>query len=138
MPDRRATSAALRSAAVVGLAVGYDLIVWQGDRELRDHRLLPWAVVPVVTVLAHSTLLARRRRPRAVFAVEWTFALVASLAVPEFQPCAGLLFALYALASRRPSRESALWLLGVAAPFVLQSHNTTSAAVGDRARASRC
>lgn len=121
MTDRRA---ALGATAVVGLATVFDLIVWGGDRQLRDGRELPLLLVPLLTVAVHASLLLRRRRPRTVFAVECTYALASSALVPEFQPFAGVLFALYAVASLHPPRESTLWLLAVAAPFGLQSYLT--------------
>lgn len=134
MPLPRRARDALTSGAVVGLAVTFDLVVWGGDRELRDHRRLPLLVVPVAVLLVHTTLLLRRSGPRLVFAVECGFALVASLAVPDLQPFAGLLFAVHALSSRRPPRESALWLVAVAVPFGLHSYNTNAAKTTDQVR----
>ena len=116
--------------AVVALAVVVDLVIWQGDRRLRDGGLLPLAVVPVVVVVVHATLLVRWHRPRSVFAVQWALALLSSLVVPDFQPFAGLLVALHAVASRLPPRESALWLASVLVPFGAQSSSTAAAAEG--------
>jgi len=117
--------------AVLGLVIMIDLGIWAEDRQLRGGGEVPYAVIPVLTVLVHTTLLFRHRHPRSVLAAEWAFAVVGSLAVPLFQPVAGLLLALHAIASRRPPRESALWLAGLALVFGLYSSNSAAAVPGD-------
>ena len=120
--------------AVVALALVVDLTIWNEDRQLRGGGDLPYVVIPVVTVVVYSTLLVRRRYPRSVLALLWAFALVSSLLVPQFQPVAGLLLALHAVASCRPPRESALWLASLAFPFGVQSYNTSVVSTGDQER----
>lgn len=117
--------------AVVGLAVTVDLTIWAGDRQLRSGASLPYAVIPVAIVAVHITLLLRHRYPRLVLAGQSIFASVGSLAVPQLQPVAGLLVVLYAVASRRSPRESAPWLVALAAVFGVHAANTAVTRTGD-------
>jgi len=130
---RRLLEVALR-VAVVALVLVVDLTIWNEDRQLRSGGDLPYVVIPVVTAVVYSTLLLRRRYPRSVLTLLWAFALVSSLLVPQFQPVAGLLLALHAVASCRPPRESALWLASLAFPFGVQSYNTSVVSAGDQER----
>jgi signal transduction histidine kinase len=130
---RRPLEVALR-VAVVGLALVVDLTIWNEERQLRGGGHLPFVVIPVLTVVVYSTLLLRGRYPRSVLALQWAFALASSLLVPQFQPVAGLLLALHAVASCRPPRESALWLASLAVPFGVQSYNTSVVSTGDQER----
>ena len=132
---RRPIEVALR-VAVVGLVLVVDLTIWNDERELRTGGDLPYVVIPALTVVVYSTLLLRRRYPRSVLAVQWAFALASSLLVPQFQPVAGLLLALHAVASCRPPRESALWLASLAVPFGVQSYNTSVVSTATRSGTS--
>ncbi|MET1005608.1 MAG: histidine kinase [Propionibacteriaceae bacterium] len=134
MPGRDGRRDLLGRIAVVALAVGVDLVTWDGDQRLRDGGMLPLWVIPVLTILAYSTLLLRWRHPRRVLIVQWCFSIAGSLAVPEFQPVAGLMIALHAVASRRPLVESALWLALILVPLGVHSYNTAAKGIGDRAR----
>ena len=104
-------------------AVAVDLLVCGGDRSLRGGGASAWSVVPILTVAAHSTLVMRRGRPGAVFAVQCCFAM-AGLVLPGFQPFAGLLVSLHTVARRAPLRW-AVWALCLSAgPFLVDSYNT--------------
>jgi signal transduction histidine kinase len=115
----------------VGLATVVDLALWAEDPQLRGGGGLPHVMIPVAIVLVHSTLLVRHRYPRSVLAAELAFALVSCLAVPQLQPVAGLLVAWYAVASRRPPRESALWLIPFAVVFGAHGSSTAASRIGD-------
>jgi signal transduction histidine kinase len=116
-------------AVVVVLAVVMDLIAWAGDRELRNGSTVPLLVIPLATVVVYLSLLVRWRQPFAIFWLHWTFALI-SLAVPQFQPFAGVLIALHAVASRLPARLSAVALAALAVPFGVHSYNSANTAGG--------
>ena len=128
---RRTSLDVVIRGAVVGLVIGVDLSIWTEDRQLRGGGDVPYALIPVLTILVHAALLLRGRYPRSVLALEWTFCLLSSLTIPLFQPAAGALLALHAVASRRPPRESALWLAGLALPFGVQSYNTSVVSTGN-------
>ena len=90
-------TAALRSALVVGAAIGVDLLFWDRATTLITGDELPLWLPVVATVTVHQSLWWRMRRPVLVLAIQWAFALV-SLAVPLWQPCVGFLVALYFVA----------------------------------------
>jgi signal transduction histidine kinase len=104
----------------VGLAVVVDLIVWDGDRRMIGGQMLPALVVPVITVAVYSTLLLRWRHPVHVFCLQWVFPF-SCLLLPGFQPFAGLLLALHAVAVRRPARWSVAALVATGVPLGLYS-----------------
>ena len=131
MTDGRSTALVVTGrVAVIGLVSLVDLTIWAEVQSLRGGGHLPYAIIPVATILVHTTLLLRHRHPRAVLALEGAFALGGSLAVPQFQPIAGLLLALYAVAGRRPPRESARWLVALPVVFGVHSVNTAAASPG--------
>ena len=135
MTARRSTPLEVAGrVAVVAMVMVVDLTIWNENRQLRGGGELSYAVIPVLTVLVHATLLIRHRYPRSALACEWAFALVGSLAVPLFQPIAGPLLGLHAVGSRRPQRESALWLAALAPVFGVYSSNTAAASPGDARR----
>jgi signal transduction histidine kinase len=108
---------------VVVLALAVDLLVWGGDRSLRWGGELPVLAVPLVSTVVFATLLLRWRHPVAVFVVQWLYAW-AGLVVPGYEPFAGLLVALYAVA-RRCSRRVAAAALGVSVlPLTLDTYNS--------------
>jgi signal transduction histidine kinase len=116
--------ASLRRAgdvAVVVLAVVVDLVVWAGDRQLISGGTIPFWIVPVLTVLVFSTLLVRRRHPAIVFWVQWTYTLI-GLLLPFYEPFAGLIIALHAVACR--TRPLVAWtaLIACAVPFAIDSY----------------
>jgi signal transduction histidine kinase len=108
--------------ALVVLAVIVDLVVWGGEGQLRSGGTLPFWVVPVLTIVVFSTLLVRWRHPAAVFWVQWTYAL-AGLVVPGYEPFAGLLVALYAVASR--ARPLVAWtaIIACVIPVAVDAYN---------------
>jgi signal transduction histidine kinase len=108
--------------ALVVLAIIVDLVVWGGDRQLRTGATLPFWVVPALTTVVFSTLLVRWRHPAAIFWVQWTYAL-AGLLVPGYEPFAGLLVALFAVASR--TRPLVAWtaIIACVIPIAIDSYN---------------
>jgi signal transduction histidine kinase len=112
--------------ALVVLAIIVDLVVWSGDRQLITGETLPFWVVPVLTTLVFSTLLVRWRHPSAVFWVQWTYAL-AGLLVPGYEPFAGLLVALHAVACRARPLVARTAIIACVVPFAIDSYNSTTA-----------
>ncbi|HET9648980.1 MAG TPA: histidine kinase [Microlunatus sp.] len=115
--------------AVVALALVMDLTAWAGDRAVRGGPMLPLLVVPVITVVVYASLLWRWRRPLAVYAVLWTYSF-SCLLLPEFQPFAGLLLALHAVAVQLPARWSVAALALTAVPFSLYARITADLGSG--------
>lgn len=115
----------LRAAGDVLLvcaAAAIDLLTWQGADELRWGQPLSLWVVPVLTVIVYPVLLLRRRFPRAVFALHWTYAL-AGVILPDYVPIVGLLVALHALARRTSNRWAGTGLCMCLAPIVVNAFN---------------
>lgn len=110
---------------VVAVAAVADLIVWGGDRQLRSGQVLPFWVVPALTVATYSTLLLRRRRPIEVFTLQWVYGL-AGVLVPNYYPFAGVLVALHAVACRTRSRGAGIVLLACAVPFGVNTYNSAA------------
>lgn len=113
----------LGDVVVVVVAVIVDLIVWGGARQLRFGGLLPFWIVPTLTVATYSTLLVRRRWPIEVFALQWTYGL-AGLIVSGYEPFTGLLVALHAVACRTRTRDAWIVLLACAVPFGVDTYDT--------------
>ena len=111
--------------ALVVLAIIVDLVVWSGKRQLINGETLPFWVVPVLTILVFSTLLARWRHPSAVFWVQWTYAL-AGLLVLGYEPFAGLLVALHAVACRTRPLVARTAIIACVVPFAIDSYNSTA------------
>lgn len=110
--------------AVVVIALAVDLVVWGGDRTLRWGGELPVLVLPLVSTVVFSTLVLRWRRPVAVFTVQWVYAW-AGLALPGYEPFAGLLVALYAVARRCDERVAAAALGVSLLPLTLNAYNSS-------------
>jgi signal transduction histidine kinase len=119
----------VRDVAVVVVALAVELLVWHGDRQLRGGGTAPMWVVPVLTVAVFSTLLLRWRRPVEVFWLQWAYAL-AGLVLPGYQPFAGLLVALHAVARDASARVAWFVLLACALPFGVNSYNSAAAFAG--------
>jgi signal transduction histidine kinase len=117
----------VRDVAVVVVALAVELLVWHGDRQLRGGGTAPMWVVPVLAVAVFSTLLRRWRRPVEVFWLQWAYAL-AGLVLPGYQPFAGLLVALHAVARRAPARVAWLALVACALPFGVNGYNSAAGA----------
>lgn len=108
---RAATAAILQDLLLTVLALTVDLGVLGHDRKLRDDwGQVPERVLPAATVLVLITLLLRRRCPVVVLSVQAGFAMLLSALVPNAGIYAGVLVALYAVASRRGPMWSALGL----------------------------
>jgi signal transduction histidine kinase len=105
---------------IVAAAVVVDLAAWAGDRAVRGGPMPPLVIVPIVTIVVYSTLFLRWRYPVGVFVVQWLFTL-SSLVIPAFQPFAGLLVALYAVAGCRRGSWSGPALASTALPFSIYS-----------------
>ncbi len=109
-------NATSRSLLVIVAAITVDLLFWDGENALVNGSTLPLWLPVVLTVVVHSTLLWRRQRPLLVLGIQVCFAMV-SLAVPLWQPTAGLLVATFAVAANTPSR-TARWGWLVAVPLL--------------------
>ncbi len=105
-----------RSLLVVAAAITVDLLFWDGDVALANGAAIPLWLPVLLTVSVHSSLLWRRQRPLPVFGVQLCFAMV-TVAVPFWQPVAGLLVATFAVAANTPSR-TARWGWLVAVPLL--------------------
>lgn len=118
---------ALRNLSVVGAAIAVDLVFWDGELRTADGGQLPWWLPIVLTVVVHVSLWWRRTRPLSVLAVQLGFALVC-LGVPLWQPVAGLLMAVFAVAGTLPAARARLgWL--AAAPLL--AHTLALSRIGD-------
>lgn len=107
-----------RGALVVAAAIAADLLFWDGEVRLAGGGELPLWMPVLLTVAVHSTLWWRRRNPLPVLWVQVGFAMV-SVVVPLWQPLAGLLIAIFALAANT-DRSVARW--GWLAIVPLASH----------------
>ncbi len=109
-------------ALVVAFAVVVDLITWGGDRHTIWGGAVPALLMPVLLTVVYATLMLRWRHPLGVFAGQWVFAL-SCLVVPDFEPFAGLLLALHAVAVCGPGRRSVPALVSTMVPFgIFSSH----------------
>ncbi len=116
-------------ALTVAAAIAFDLLIGAGDRTTAWGVTLPVWLLPLITVVVHQSLWWRQTRPTAVFIAQCGFALI-SLAVPLYQPVAGLLVALF-WATRR---YGDVWPLPtVALPLVAHSFAADLGARGQRA-----
>lgn len=115
---------------VVATAIGVDLLVWGGDRRTRfGGTVTPWTV-PVATVSVLAVLLLRWHRPVTVFWFEWVFGF-AGLLLPAYEPFAGLLVALHAIACRARTAVALPALLASLLPFSIDSYDSAVATPGD-------
>src|SRR4051794_38456435 len=103
----------LGAVAVVGLALVLELVVWHGYRGLRNGAQVPFWVIPALVAPLMGALFLRWRHPVRVFALEWFFALT-GLILPGYEPFAGVLVALHAVARRTSTRTAALALMACA------------------------
>lgn len=109
---------------IAAAGLGVELLVWGGARDLRfGDQQLPVFLVPLVAVAVFAPLVVRRQWPVQVFVVQWIYALTGALLVPDFEPFAGLLIALHAVAER--CRPRVAWpLLGLTfVPLGINSYN---------------
>jgi signal transduction histidine kinase len=97
-----------------------DLITWGDDRHTIWGGSVPPLLMPVLLTAVYATLMLRWRHPFGVFAGQWVFAL-SCLVVPDFEPFAGLLLALHAVAARGPVRRSVAALVSTMVPFAIFS-----------------
>ena len=95
---------------------------------MRGGGQLPLVVIPTLTAATYSLLLLRWRRPTDIFAVQWAYSLV-GLLVPGYQPVAGLLVALHAVACRTSIRHAAAALLVCSVPYGIGSWQGASGRV---------
>jgi signal transduction histidine kinase len=119
------------SVLLTAAAVAVDLLVWSGDRLLRTGGTLPLWIVPTLTAVVYAALLVRWHHPVAVFVLQWAYAL-AGLIVPGYEPFAGLLIALHAVARQRSISLASVVLAACGLPFIIDSYNSAmTAAEGD-------
>jgi signal transduction histidine kinase len=98
-----------------------DLLIWNGDTELRGGGHAPVWLIPLLSAAVYATLSLRRQRPVVAFAMQLGWAAAMSTGLENFGPLAGLLVALYAVSARCGLRRSAAAFLGCAAPLVIQN-----------------
>lgn len=110
----------VRTAAVVIAAIAVDLLFWDGATMTTDGGSLPWLLPVALTAAVHQSLWWRRSHPGVVMTIQCLFGVV-SLAVPLWQPFAGLLIALYSVALTMPLPMSRLALVASAVPMVAHS-----------------
>jgi signal transduction histidine kinase len=113
----------IRAVAVVVLAAAVELLVWRRATSLRWGGAVPLWVVPTLVIPVFGALLLRWRYPMPIFALEWVYAL-AGLPIPGYEPLAGLLVALHAVARRASTRIAILALIACMVPFGIDSYNT--------------
>lgn len=109
--------------ALVASAVAVDVVAWGGDDALRFGGSLPIWVAPAATIATYSIVPLRWSKPISVFGIQWSYSLIAGIFVPQFQPFAGLLIALHAVARTQTWRVSGLALAACIVPFGLYSYD---------------
>jgi signal transduction histidine kinase len=92
--------------------------------------LPPWGVALLALPL-FVALLWRRDRPWTVFLIGIVQATVIALLIPTYQPFAGNLVALYALARHRPMRDTLIGLALLAIPWTIITVVNVSAIPGN-------
>ncbi len=108
-------------------AVGVEMLVWGGDGAVRgDVATLPSALIVLAACAAYAPLLLWRERPWWAFGSAWAFAIAIGVAVPSYEPFAGLLLGLYAVARRCSSRQGKAALLATGTPFALATFDAAS------------
>ncbi|WP_170154324.1 sensor histidine kinase [Actinoplanes italicus] len=112
MSDKRcigrpvAIPAWLTEFAVLLVVATVDLLVWSNDNGLRGGgEVEPW-LIPAGSIASLATLLLRRRLPVPVLVVQLAWASLCGLAFTEYNPIAGILVALNALARYQPPARS--------------------------------
>lgn len=107
-------------------AVALDLLLWGGDGSLRWGGTAPtWAVV--VSALALFLVLADERRTLpAGFVLAWCYTLTWGVVLPHYQPFTAVMLALHEAARRLPTPQARPYLVAVAAPWLLNTANTTA------------
>lgn len=103
----------LGGGLLVVTVIGVDLLIWNGDNVTITGAALPSWLPVSTTVLVHQSLWWRRSHPGPVLGVQVGFAL-ACLAVPLWQPVAGLLVATYAAGARLGARHTSGVILALA------------------------
>ena len=119
------------AAPIVG-AVGIDLMLASTQRQLRWGPSLAWWVLPLASAVVFSTLLMRRRHPVAVLGLQCSYAVAAGL-LAGYPSMAGLLIALYAVASCGRARLARLaWVVG-GVPLAIDGYLGTLGGAGSPA-----
>lgn len=111
---------------LITVTVAVELLGWGGAAVARWGGMVPVWVVPLGAALAYSTLAWRGRHLRAVFLVIWTYSLL-GLALPEYEPFAGLVVALYFVARGCPRRAALRALAACALPVAINTLDVATA-----------
>lgn len=106
--------------AVVPVAVVVDLVIWDGAVTTRHGATIPVWLPPVLIVVCVIPLLWRFRAPVTATAPSWVLGC-AAVVVPDWQPFAGLLVAVHAVALVRNRRVSVPVALSCVVPFGIDS-----------------
>jgi signal transduction histidine kinase len=111
---------------LIAAVLALDLIVWNGDSQMRGGGDLPPWVIPVLATATYATLIVRWRHPVIAYLIQWSYSLLILL-LPTYQPIAGLLVALYAVGRRCPRRVAITALAACMVPFGISTANVASA-----------
>lgn len=115
------------SVVVLGMAV--DIVIWSGASQTRGGETIPIWLPPLVIILCAFPLFWRFRAPLLCLIPVW-LAGCAALVVPQWQPFAGLLIAVHAVASVRPARISVPVAWSCIVPFGLDALDSATHAQG--------
>jgi signal transduction histidine kinase len=107
---------------LVTAALALDLFVWGDERGMRHGGQLPVWLVLVPAFAVFGLLLMRHRYPRLVFAANWAYSLF-GIILPGYEPFAGLLLALHAVARQCSRRTAVFALIACSLPFGINSYN---------------
>src|SRR3954451_12046400 len=108
---------------LLGLALVVDMMIWNGDRQLRNGGEAPVWVIPASAAVVFATLLIRRRVPVAVFLIQIAYATLGAALMPGYDSIPGVLIALHMVAAKRSPSTSVLALVACAIPFGMQALN---------------
>src|SRR4051794_7215108 len=114
---------------IAGVAT-VDLVIWNGDNQIRGGGVMPLWVVPTVAVVVYATLIFRWRHPCAIFILQWTYS-TAGLLLPYYEPFAGLLISLHAVSRRCSPRVANAALTACIVPFGINIYNAAAPADGN-------
>ena len=110
-------------AGVLAIAYVVDLLIWQGDGTVRGGGRAPAVLVAAVDFAVFALMLLRSRFPLSMFAVAWTYTVLAGAMLPMYEPCLALFFPLHHLARTRSLRTAVLALAICVVPVAVNITN---------------
>ncbi|MDN5762691.1 MAG: histidine kinase [Microlunatus sp.] len=122
---RLADSSWARWAGQAGLLVLAFLVDFLGvdNGQLRFGGALPNQMIMLLGLPFFAVLLWRWRYPRVVFAVVLAYTVVAALAVPAYEPFAGLTIMLYTVSRRVATGQAIGWMLATTPAIAINAVN---------------